>query len=229
MSFLVIEGLDGSGKSTQIQLLQEYFYNKNIEYKYLHFPKTDESGIFGELISMFLRGEFGDLNNVHPYLVSLLYAGDRENSKRIIKNWLSNNYLVLIDRYVYSNIAFQCAKLENNKDKEKLKNWILNFEFNYYEIPKPSLCLFLDVPFEFTSNKLKENRVGQDREYLKGQTDIHEQNIDFQRKVKQEYLRLVEEEEKFIRIDCSKENDTILSADVIFQRIINKCKEKELF
>ncbi|MCK4663899.1 MAG: dTMP kinase [Bacteroidales bacterium] len=224
-----MEGLDGSGKSTQIQLLQEYFYNKNIEYKYLHFPKTDESGIFGELISMFLRGEFGDLNNVHPYLVSLLYAGDRENSKRIIKNWLSNNYLVLIDRYVYSNIAFQCAKLENNKDKEKLKNWILNFEFNYYEIPKPSLCLFLDVPFEFTSNKLKENRVGQDREYLKGQTDIHEQNIDFQRKVKQEYLRLVEEEEKFIRIDCSKENDTILSADVIFQRIINKCKEKELF
>ncbi len=109
MSFIVIEGLDGSGKSTQINMLKDYFAQKNIPFDYLHFPRTD-APVYGELIARFLRGEMGDIHQVDPYLIALIYAGDRDTAKPMIRSWLDAGYLVLVDRYVISNIAFQCAK-----------------------------------------------------------------------------------------------------------------------
>ena len=88
MKFVVIEGLDGSGKSTQLKKLKAYLEDKEIKYKYLHFPRTD-SPFFGELIAKFLRGELGDIDKVNPYLVALIYAGDRNDSKQQIEKWLS--------------------------------------------------------------------------------------------------------------------------------------------
>ena len=105
MSFIVIEGLDGSGKSTQLKLLKKYLDTKNISYKYLHFPRTEE-GIFGDLVARFLRGDLGKIGEVNPYLVGLIYAGDRESAKTEINSWIDDDKLVIIDRYVYSNMAF---------------------------------------------------------------------------------------------------------------------------
>jgi len=119
MKFLVIEGVDGSGKSTQIRLIMKYFEDQGIPYQYIHFPRTD-APFYGELIARFLRGEFGSLNAVDPYLVSFLYAGVRKDAAPIIREWLIKGYLVLLDRYVYSNIAFQCAKLKDKEDQERL-------------------------------------------------------------------------------------------------------------
>ena len=219
MKFFVVEGLDGSGKSTQIRLLREYFTRNKIPHQYLHFPRTD-SGIFGELIARFLRGELGDIDQVHPYLVALIYAGDRKDASAMIRQWLKEDYTVLLDRYVYSNIAFQCAKIEEPTERLKLKDWIYYLEYEYFKIPKPDLSLFLDVPLAFTEQKLALNRKGEDRSYLQGVKDIHEEDIEFQKKVREVYLWEVSEEENFKLINCHGSKGEMLSPYEIFSQIL---------
>jgi dTMP kinase len=227
MSFVVIEGLDGSGKSTQIKLLKEFFKNNNIEFEFLHFPVID-SPIFGELIASFLRGDLGALEQVNPYVVALLYAGDRKNSASQIVKWQKEKKLVLTDRYVYSNIAYQCAKLSYDEEKERLYNWIFEMEYKYFGIPKPDINIFLDVPFEFTRKKLQEPRVGDERDYLKGKTDIHEDNLDFQLSVKETYLKAVERDENFISLKCYDQTNDILPPNQILNNIINIILNKHI-
>ena len=215
MRFIVIEGLDGSGKSTQIKLLLKHLEEKNLPYQFLHFPRT-ESPIYGELIARFLRGEFGEMSTVHPYLVALIFAGDRNEARHTIKKWLEKGYFVLLDRYVNSNIAYQCAKLDSARDRDKLSKWIRHLEYEYNQIPQPDISVFLDVPFGFTREKLTTDRMGDDRDYLNGQQDIHEDDLGFQQKVRDVYLELCAGDSNFVKIDCYKENHEILGPDEIF-------------
>ena len=227
MSFIVIEGLDGSGKSTQIELIKQYLTSKQIKFEYIHFP-TNDSPIFGDMISRFLRGDFGRLEQVHPNLVALLFAGDRYNMANTIRDWQSSGSLVINDRYVYSNIGFQCAKLKNVDEADKLFKWILDLEFNYYKIPQPDLSIFLDVPFEFTKKKLTQVRNGADREYLEGKIDIHEANLVFQNNVRNVYLKAVEKDANLMRIDCSDKEGNMLNAEHISSMIIKEIKNRKL-
>ncbi|MGM0531078.1 MAG: dTMP kinase [Bacteroidota bacterium] len=219
MNFINIEGLDASGKSTQIELLRQYFEDHNIPYKYLHFPRT-ESPVFGKLIAMFLRGELGEINSVNPYLVALIYAGDRNDAKDTLQRWMEENYLILVDRYVYSNIAFQGAKLEDDKEIGALTDWIKYLEYEYYQIPRPDINLFLDVPAEFTKSKLKAKRQGADRAYLQGKDDIHEKDLSFQESVREIYLREISKEEDFKLIDCRDQSGKMLSSTHIRDKIL---------
>ncbi len=220
MKFIVIEGLDASGKSTQLELLQQYLKTNKVNFKYLHFPRTNAPA-YGDLIARFLRGEFGNIDTVNPYLVALLYAGDRKDASELIQSWLRKKYLVITDRYVHSNIAFQCAKLSNKKEREALKDWIYYFEYYYNKIPKPDMGLFLDVPFEFTVRRLKQNRKGNDRTYLRGHKDIHEHDLKFQKRVRDMYLWLVKEDPNFKLVNCKDENNEMLPPKSIFQKILN--------
>ena len=223
MSFIVIEGLDGSGKSTQLKLLKNYLDTNKIAYKYLHFPRTEE-GIFGDLVARFLRGDLGKIDEVNPYLVGLIYAGDRNDAKIMINHWKEQNQLVIIDRYVYSNMAFQGAKLENNDEKDKLRKWLTELEYTYYGIPKPDVSFFLDVPFSFTTHSLKNQRDGDDRDYLKGKQDIHEADLSFQEKVRQEYLSLIKTDADFKLIECYSTVGEMLSPSTIFEKLIKELK-----
>jgi dTMP kinase len=225
MKFIVIEGLDGSGKSTQINLIKKYFVEKGIRSKFIHFPRMD-SFIYGDLIARFLRGELGDINSVNPYLVALIYAGDRSDASATLLRWMQEGYVVIADRYLYSNIAFQCAKLLDLEQRNKLAKWIKILEYEYNKIPVPDLNLFLNVPFDFTKKSLHKGRSGSDRDYLKGEVDIHEADLSFQEKVREIYLWQVKENPDFEMIECSDGQDNILAAESIAKNIILRIESK---
>lgn len=215
---VVLEGLDGAGKSTQVKRLRAYLESLFGSLEYVHFPRYD-APVYGELISRFLRGDFGANETVHPQLVALLFAEDRHGAAPAIKQVLDNGGIVLLDRYVYSNIAYQCAKLRDNAEAERLRDWIFNTEYGDFNLPKPDLNIFLDVPIGFVESKLKADRGGEDREYLGGAQDIHEADIEFQKRVRAIYQRQCELDPKFIRIDCSDEYGEMLPPGAIFAKV----------
>jgi dTMP kinase len=227
MKLFVIEGVDGAGKSTQIKLLRDFLTENGQACEYLHFPRT-ETPYFGDLIARFLRGEFGSLNQVNPYLVAMLYAGDRKDASGVIQKWLGDGKIVLLDRYTYSNIAYQCAKLEDRAEQDKLMKWILQLEFEYFAIPQPDLNIFLDVPFSFTWNKLTDNRTGDDRNYLQGSVDIHEESLDFQKKVRDLYIQVSQTDDRLVLINCADNDEKMLPAGDIFQKMIELIRERKL-
>jgi dTMP kinase len=227
MKLFVIEGLDGSGKSTQINLLKDFLLSNGISCEYLHFPRT-ENPFFGELIARFLRGEFGSLNEVNPYLVAMLYAGDRKDASDLISSWLKKGKTVILDRYTYSNIAYQCAKFSDKNQRDELMNWILRLEFEHFAIPIPDLNIFLDVPFSFTKNRLTVSRTGLDRTYLNGSTDIHESSLKFQKNVREMYIHISEVDQRLSVVNCCNNKGEMLDADSIFKKILNNIKGKGL-
>ncbi|MBO7265248.1 MAG: dTMP kinase [Alistipes sp.] len=217
--FIVLEGLDGAGKSTQIAKLKAMFDERGVESEYIHFPRFD-APVYGELIARFLRGDLGSVEQVNPYLVALLYAGDRADCAKTINTWLSNGKVVIVDRYVHSNIGYQCAKIADDAERNALREWILHTEFEEFGIPRPDVSLFLDVPFSFTERKLSEQREGDDRSYLNGQQDIHEASLDLQRRVREVYLESASLGSDLKVVDCSNDEGSMASPEQIFERIM---------
>ena len=216
--FIVLEGLDGAGKSTQIKKLREMFAERGIESEYVHFPRFD-APIYGELIARFLRGELGGIDQVDPYVVALLYAGDRADMASQIRKWQEEGKVVIVDRYVYSNIGYQCAKIADKEARLRLNDWILHLEYEVNKIPRPDVSLFLDVPFSFTKSRLTEQREGDDRSYLNGATDIHEQSLSLQERVREVYISSAKRDRELVVVDCSNDEGTMASPEEIFSRI----------
>lgn len=215
---VVLEGLDGAGKSTQVRLLKEYLAARDGNLEYIHFPRYD-APVYGGLIGRFLRGDFGSNETVHPQLVALLFAEDRHGAASQIRATLEAGGTVLLDRYVYSNIAYQCAKLQDASEAESLRKWILETEFGEFGLPRPDLNIFLDVPIGFVEESLHAQREGADRDYLGGAQDIHEADIEFQKKVKAMYLRQAACDPSLKVVDCSDPSGRMLPPEVIFDKI----------
>ncbi|MEF9950269.1 MAG: dTMP kinase [Mucinivorans sp.] len=220
--FIVIEGLDGAGKSTQVRRVQQWLTDHGYEWEYLHFPRF-ATPYYGEMIARFLRGELGAVSSVDPYVVAMLYAGDRRDAASLIQGWIDQKKVVIVDRYVLSNIAYQCAKIENTELRARLKEWITGLEYDYNAIARPDLELFLDVPFRFTARKLSEQRAGDDRQYLNGKSDIHEASLDLQEAVRAIYIE--HRAEHYHIIDCAdSQNGQMLPIETISDKIINEIK-----
>ncbi len=228
--FIVLEGLDGTGKSTQVKLLREFFDSKSMHTHYVHFPRTDDSSpVFGPMVARFLRGDYGPLEQVHPELVALIYAGDRFNASQQLKDKLDKGIHVIADRYMFSNIGFQCAKLKDTAQQEKLIHEILSMEYDYFKIPQPDISVFLHVPISFVEQQLKAQRTGDDREYLQGKEDIHEQSMDFQKAVEQVYLdacRLMPD--KLLYFNCMSKDGNMKSPQEIHYELVKLLIDKGL-
>lgn len=218
MPLIVLEGLDGAGKSTQMKLLKGLLDSRGLEHESLHFPRFT-APVYGELIARFLRGELGDIASVDPYIVALLFAGDRAEAAGMIRGWLEQGKYVLLDRYVYSNIAYQCAKIDGAEEREALQRWILELEYGVNHIPRPDVSVLLDVPADFTRRTLTVARDGGDRDYLKGERDIHESSLAFQGRVREIYLSCASGDEAFEVVECADENGNMCSPERIFEKI----------
>lgn len=179
---IIIEGLDGCGKSTQTQLLEEYFEKNSINFKKIKLPDYDSKS--STLVKMYLAGEFGnDAADVNAYAAGAFYAVDRFSSYKL--DWgndYNNGTLILADRYATSNSIYQMEKIDESKWDEYL-DWSADFEYNKIGIPKPDLVIFLDMPVE-VSQRLMTARYDGDE----SKKDVHEANVDFLNKCRKSAL-----------------------------------------
>lgn len=210
---IVLEGLDSSGKSTQAKLLKKYFEEQNKTVKQLHFPMYGHNQ-FSDVIVKFLKGNFGDINKVDPLFVANIYAMDRYMYKDQLIKDLKDNDIVILDRFVFSNLAFQGAKIKDEKKRKEIVEWIWKFEFDFLSLPYPDLMVFFDVPLETIEERLNKERVGDDRDYLGGEKDIHEQDIKFQSDVRDVYFSMKDEKNYYI-VDAY-DNDGLLTPMNLF-------------
>ena len=170
---IVIEGTDGSGKSTQFKLLTERVAREGHEFQRLVFPQYQEES--SALIRMYLGGQFGTKpSDVNAYAASAFYAVDRFASyKKVWGQWYENGGLVLSDRYTTSNAVHQASKEPEEKQAEFLK-WLYEFEYDKLGLPAPDLVIYLDVPTDFTEKMMRSREAATNTH-----ADIHEQDLTY--------------------------------------------------
>ena len=170
---IVIEGTDGSGKSTQFKLLTEFLENKGLEFKKLVFPQYAEPS--SSLIRMYLGGEFGTSpSDVNAYAATAFFAVDRYASyKKVWGQWYENGGLIVSDRYTTSNAVHQTSKEPPEKQGEFLK-WLYEFEYDRLGLPRPDLTIYLDVPTDFTEKMMRKREADTNTS-----ADIHEQDMEY--------------------------------------------------
>jgi len=212
---VTLESCDSVGKSTQVKLIIEYLNSIGKTHINIHFPMYGQCE-FSNVITMFLRGEFGDIDEVDPLFVANIYAMDRYKYKTQLLKHLDNYDYVILDRYVHSNTAFQGAKYEEDEKKQSIIKWILDFEFKFLQLPYPDLIMFFDLPIDIIKERLENNRVGQDRDYLDGKEDIHEKSLELQSKVRKIYLGLTELKNYKI-INCLDNKGNVLTPTELFE------------
>jgi dTMP kinase len=169
--FIVLEGIDGSGKRTQLDMLAQAFASREVPFAQISFPRYD--GFFGKLVARYLNGEFGTLEAVDAHFSALLYAGDRLEAKPIIESSLASGKILLADRYVGSNLAHQGARVSSEKRAEFLQ-WLEQLEYQVYALPAEDLVIYLHVPPAVAHRLVGEKAA---RDYTKLQRDIQESNI----------------------------------------------------
>ena len=227
--FIVIEGLDGSGKSTQSNLLVKSLRKKGYEIAKIDFPQygTKSAG----LVEEYLNGRYGTSEQVGPYRASIFYACDRYDASFRIERWLKEGKIVISDRYVASNIGHQGGKIKDREEWKRFITWLYNLEYNIFKIPRPNFTFILKTSPQFSlklANKITDKeKVAKREAYLgdSGIRDLHEKDKNHLSEALRSYLQLAEEYPKeFKIIECLKE-DNLLPPEVIHQEIWKIIKE----
>ncbi len=218
---IVIDGTDGSGKATQIAKLHERLFAEAYAVESLDFPQYYEN-FFGKLIGQGLAGDLGDWTHLHPKIASVIYAADRFESSRKIKNWLLEGKVVLLDRYVSSNQIHQGGKIHNEEERREFLQWLDTMEHEIFKLPRPDLILYLDIPLALSQELLarKDNRAS--KKYTKGKGDQHENDIVHLHDAKESGLKLIAENNHWERVVCVDENGKLLSIEAIHEKIYQK-------
>lgn len=219
--FIVIEGIDGSGKETQAKRLCAFLEQQQIPYKTMDFPAYRSWSSI--LVRLYLKKRvFGDPDKLSPYMATIFYALDRFVWSFKIRSWLKKGLTVICDRYVSSNKGHQAGKITDTIKRKKVLNWIDLLEYKILRLPQPDYVIYLSVTPTAALKLLKKT----------GKIpDGHEGNKDHLIRSHQCYTWLTENNSNWIGIDCMKaDKSAILSIDeianLVRNQIINKLNYK---
>jgi dTMP kinase len=207
--FIVIDGTDGSGKTTQLELLKANLEKSGYRVAVADFPQynTKSAGAVEE----YLSGKYGQADEVGPYKASIFYAVDRYDASFKIRAWLKDGQIVLANRYTSANMGHQGGKIAEPAERKNFFNWLYDLEYNIFAIPKPDLSLILHVEPEISQSLAKQRA----REDWSGKTkDIHEDNLEHLKKAAAVYREIATDLPGFTLINCTK-NGQILSREEI--------------
>jgi dTMP kinase len=192
-----IEGIDGSGKGTQARRLCDRLNGAGVSAALVSFPRYDAT-LFGRAVGEYLNGEFGSLAAVHPFLVSLLFAGDRFESKPDLLGALRTHDVVVLDRYVPSNVAHQAAKLDGAA-RADLTTRILMIEFTIFDLPRPDVVLLLDLPVPVAQDLISRKPA---RNYTSRKADLQEADATYLARVRDVYHELARSDPSWQTVPC---------------------------
>jgi dTMP kinase len=184
-ALIAIEGIDGSGKGTQAALLRDALAARGLKTALISFPRYQDT-FFGARIGDFLNGRFGSLAEVHPFLAATLFAGDRLESRPMLLEALESHDVVVLDRYVASNIAHQAAK-RSSEERRELTDWIQRLEFEVNHLPRPDLAILLNLRASTAQTLIARKNA---RSYTDRAADLQEADGVYLENVRQVYLDL---------------------------------------
>lgn len=216
---VAFEGLDGSGKGTQSQILSAKMSAKGIDNSLYSFPNYKGTN-FGLEVGKYLNGSFGALDEIPPQFPVMLYAMDRFEMKKSIMADIAAGSNIIFDRYVPSNIAHQAVKFPENQQKT-FSDWVKRLEYNILEMPSPDVIIFLDASPEIAGKMVEKKGK---RSYTDAVKDIHEENENYIHKVYNMYKKMALEEDWLIMQVTDGEN--MLSEDIIAKNIIVELARK---
>jgi dTMP kinase len=168
---IAIEGIDGSGKGTQLELLQKALRVRGVSVHATNFPHYQSW--FGSMVGQFLNGKFGALENVDPHFAALLYAGDRFEAKSELTDALAQGRLVLADRYIASNLAHQTGRVPA-AERAAFIEWLEHLEYNIYGLPREDRVIYLRVPPAQAQALVSQKTA---RSYTTAKQDIQESSL----------------------------------------------------
>ena len=214
-TLIAIEGIDGAGKGTQSRQLVERLNSSGVTATCLQFPRYSET-TFGAAIGDFLNGRFGSLDQVHPQLAAVLYAGDRFESRQVLQRATDHHDVVVLDRFTGSNLAHQSAKLDGEERQELIK-WIDHVEHVVFALPRPDLNVLIDI----NSNWSRElvSRKGE-RDYTDDEADIQESNLPYLERVRSCYLELATQRDDWRVVESLNEQRELRSVSDINNEIL---------
>ena len=209
--FIVFEGIDGAGKTTQTKLLMKHLKKTGRKVVFIHFPQYQTKS--GGLIENYLQGQYG---KVGPYQASVFYAADRFDGGLRIKQWLKDGYIVVADRYLASNIGHQGGKIRDIKEREKFFRWLYYFEYGIFQIPKPRLSFLLKMPPRIAQQLIKKHGK---------KLDIHERDILHLQHADQAYRHATKVFPRDFQIIDSMNGKTLRSPKDIHNEVWNKVQK----
>ena len=200
---VVIEGSDGSGKATQTRKLYERLRDLEVKVRRVRFPNYESES--SALIRMYLRGDFGgNAEAVNPYAAATFYAVDRFAGFGEWKDFYNEGGLILSDRYVGSNMAYQAAKFKKKTERTKFLAWLDDLEYERFGLPRPDMTIFLDMPPAISAILRKER--GRDE-------DIHESDAEYMKKIYDVYREIAQKFDWKV-VNCADKNFARSSTDI---------------